>query len=125
MTYEEIYNQALKELCLFPGGVEDYRPAVEMHIKQLKEPIPNGIIIWLKNGDKIIYVADSQKEEQESKTVTVKQLEKMYDKFQKKLWKEHEDVRGDDMIELGYAEQFLQELLMEFGCWDSEVEDGT
>lgn len=65
MTYGEIYNQALKELCLSPGKVEDYRPAVEMYIKQLKEPIPNGIIIWLKNGDKIIYVADSQKEEQE------------------------------------------------------------
>ncbi len=60
--------------------------------------------------------------EQEPKTVTVKQLEEMYDKFQKKLWREHEDVRGDDMIEVGYAEQFLQELLMEFGCWDREVE---
>lgn len=59
---------------------------------------------------------------QEPKTVTVKQLEEMYDKFQKKLWREHEDVRGDDMIEVGYAEQFLQELLMEFGCWDREVE---
>ena len=63
MTYGEIYNQALEELCLSPGKVEDYRPAVEMHIKQLKEPIPNGIIIWLKNGDKIIYVADSEEEE--------------------------------------------------------------
>jgi hypothetical protein len=32
----------------------------------------------------------------------------------------HEDVRGDDMIEVGYAEQFLQDLLCEFGCWDEE-----
>lgn len=61
--------------------------------------------------------------EQDSKTVTVKQLEELYDKFQKELWREQEDVRGDDMIEVGYAEQFLQELLMEFGCWDREVEE--
>lgn len=52
--------------------------------------------------------------------IPIKQLEEMYDKFQQKLWREHEDVRGDDMIEVGYAEQFLQDLLMEFGCWDSE-----
>ena len=57
---------------------------------------------------------------QGDKTVTTKQLEEMYEKYQKKLWREHEDVRGDIMIELGYAEEFLQELLMEFGCWDSE-----
>lgn len=56
-------------------------------------------------------------------TVTTKQLEEMYEKYQKKLWREHEDVRGDSMIELGYAEEFLQELLMEFGCWDGEEQD--
>lgn len=26
------------------------------------------------------------------------------------------------MIEIGYAEQFLQDLLMEFGCWE-EADD--
>ena len=57
---------------------------------------------------------------QGEKTVTTKQLEEMYEKYQKKLWREHEDVRGDSMIELGYAEEFLQELLLEFGCWDGE-----
>lgn len=58
-----------------------------------------------------------------NKTVNVKQLEEMYDKFQKKLWSVHEDVRGDDMIEVGYAEQFLQDLLGEFGCWDEEMQN--
>ena len=57
-------------------------------------------------------------------TITIKQLEEMYDKFQKKLWHEHEDVRGDDMIEIGYAEQFLQDLLMEFGCWEEVASEG-
>ena len=56
-------------------------------------------------------------------TVTTKQLEEMYEKYQKKLWREHEDVRGDDMIEVGYAEEFLQELLMELGCWNGEEQD--
>lgn len=59
----------------------------------------------------------------ETKSVTIKQLEEMYTKFEQKLWREHEDVRGDDMIEVGYAEQFLQDLLAEFGCWDEEVEE--
>lgn len=58
-----------------------------------------------------------------TKSVTIKQLEEMYTKFEQKLWREREDVRGDDMIEVGYAEQFLQDLLAEFGCWDEEVEE--
>lgn len=57
-------------------------------------------------------------EKLKQETITIKQLEEMYDKFQKKLWHEHENVRGDDMIEIGYAEQFLQDFLMEFGCWE-------
>ena len=61
--------------------------------------------------------------EQEPKTVTVKQLEDMYDSYEKSLWREHEDVRGDDMVELGTAEQLLQEELCILGCWDDEVEE--
>ena len=60
---------------------------------------------------------------QDKTTITTKQLEEMYEKYQKKLWREHEDVRGDDMIEVGYAEDFLQELLMEFGCWEGEEQE--
>ncbi len=56
------------------------------------------------------------------KAIPIKQLEEMYEKYKKLLWKEQEDVRGDDMIMVGYAEQFLQDLLCELGCWDSEVE---
>lgn len=55
-----------------------------------------------------------------SKTVTVKQLEDMYNSYEKSLWREHEDVRGDDMVELGTAEQLLQEELCMLGCWDDE-----
>lgn len=61
--------------------------------------------------------------EQEPKTVTVKQLEEMYDSYETSLWREHEDVRGDDMVELGTAELLLQEELCILGCWDDEVEE--
>lgn len=51
-------------------------------------------------------------------TITIKQLEEMYDNFREKLWLKHESILGDEMIKIGYAEQFLQDLLMEFGCWE-------
>lgn len=57
------------------------------------------------------------------KAVTIERLEEMYEEFQSALWREREDVRGADMIEIGYAELFLQELLCMFGCWDEEEED--
>lgn len=40
--------------------VEDYRPAVKMHIPQLLRDIPNAIIVWLKDGSKVIYIAESE-----------------------------------------------------------------
>lgn len=63
----------------------------------------------------------AEKELRICKVVTTKQLEEMYQKFERKLWSVREDVRGDDMVEIGYAEQFLQDLLGEMGCWDEKV----
>lgn len=56
MTYEEIY----KEFCnKFPNTKrEDYRPADPMFIPQLMRGIPNAIIVWLKDGSKVIYIAN-------------------------------------------------------------------
>lgn len=56
-TYEDIYN----EFCgKFPhAGAEDYRPAVEMYVPQLSKGIPNAIIVWLKDGTKVIYIEES------------------------------------------------------------------
>ena len=59
----------------------------------------------------------------QTKVVTTKQLEEMYQQFERKLWSVHEDVRGDDMVEIGYAEQFLQDFLMEMGCWDETIQE--
>ena len=58
-TYEDIYKEFYDK---FPNAeVEDYRPAVGLYIPQLLEAIPNAIIVWLKDGTKIIYISKEDK----------------------------------------------------------------
>lgn len=58
MTWGDLYNEFCKK---FPDAdVEDYRPAVEVYIPQLAKGIPNAIIVWLKDGSKVIYIAESE-----------------------------------------------------------------
>ena len=58
MTYGEIYEEFCSK---FPNAeVNDYRPAVPMHIPQLMRGIPNAIIVWLKDGSEVIYIAESE-----------------------------------------------------------------
>lgn len=92
-------------------------------LKTIYEAAKNGELVPVELFNKVKKERDNL-EMLKQKTITIKQLEEMYDKFQKKLWREHEDVRGDDMIEIGYAEQFLQDLLMEFGCWEEVEAEG-
>lgn len=55
MTYKEIYEEFCNK---FPNAeIEDYRPAVSMFIPQLTSGIPNAIIVWLKDGSKVVYIA--------------------------------------------------------------------
>lgn len=61
MTYGEIFEEFCKK---FPNiKIEDYRPAVPIHIPQLSKDIPNAIIVWLKDKSKIIYIADKEEKE--------------------------------------------------------------
>ncbi len=55
-TYGDIYNEFRNKFPL--AEVMDYRPAVKMHIPQLSKDIPNAIIVWLKDGSEIIYIAE-------------------------------------------------------------------
>lgn len=41
----------------------------------------------------------------QNRIVTRQQLRNLFDEFDKKTWSESEDVRGDDMIEIGTARQ--------------------
>lgn len=58
MTYGDIYNEFCKK---FPNvEVVDYRPVSKMFIPQLSKDIPNAIIVWLKDGSKVIYIVESE-----------------------------------------------------------------
>lgn len=57
-TYGDIYEEFCKK---FPYiEVEDYRPAVTMHVPWLLKGIPNAIVVWLKDGSELIYIAESE-----------------------------------------------------------------
>jgi hypothetical protein len=58
-TYEEIYNDFCAKFPL--AKVEDYRPADPMFIPQLMRGIPYAIIVWLKDGSKVVYISESEK----------------------------------------------------------------
>ena len=58
MTYSDIYDEFCKK---FPNAeVKDYRPADEMYMHQILKGIPNAIIVWLKDGSIVIYIAESE-----------------------------------------------------------------
>lgn len=56
MTYGEIYTEFCETTNL-KDVVEDYRPCVEMYGAP---NISNAIIVWLKGGSKIIYIANDK-----------------------------------------------------------------
>lgn len=56
-TYHDIYREFSKK---FPDyEVDDYRPAdLSLVFKEVNCTIPNAIIVWLKNGEKLVYISD-------------------------------------------------------------------
>ena len=127
----EIYEALnwIKEAEYTPCGYiifNENKPEGQMKGKALKtifEAAKNGELVPVELFNQVKKERDNL-EKLKQGTITIKQLEEMYEKNQKKLWHEHEDVRGDDMVEIGYAEQFLQDLLMEFGCWEEVEAEG-
>ena len=67
MTYGDIFEKAVSIIGL--ENVNDYRPAVyEGRLNGMFDfphatCVPNTIMIWLKNGDRIVYRAAEPKEE--------------------------------------------------------------
>lgn len=58
--YVDIYNDFCKK---YPNiEVKDYRPATELYIPQLSRDIPKAIIVWLRDGSKMIYIAESEED---------------------------------------------------------------
>lgn len=128
MTIYEALNW-IKESDYTPCGYlifNNNKPEGQLKGKALKtifEAAKNDELVPIELFNQVKKERDNL-EKLKQETITIKQLEEMYDKFQKKLWHEHENVRGDDMIEIGYAEQFLQDFLMEFGCWEEVAAEG-
>lgn len=56
MTYGDIRKKAGENI---KQNIEDYRPACGLYVDGMDdcEQIPNAIICWLENGDKVIYIA--------------------------------------------------------------------
>ncbi len=58
MTYGDIYYEFCKK---FPNAeVSDFRPAMPQYFPHLVKPIPYAIIVWLKDGSKVVYIAESE-----------------------------------------------------------------
>lgn len=121
----EIYEALnwIKEAEYTPCGYiifNENKPEGQMKGKALKtifEAAKNDELVPVELFNKVKKERDNL-EKLKQEIITIKQLEEMYDKFREKLWLKHENILGDHMIKIGYAEQFLQDLLMEFGCWE-------
>ena len=52
-TYEDIFNNFVNETNIDKRTIDDYRPCCEM----FGVPnIANAIVVWLRNGAKVIYI---------------------------------------------------------------------
>jgi len=58
MTYGEIQKEFITFTELSSNKIDDYRPCSEMYDVPF---IENAIVVWLKNGSKIIYIHKNQK----------------------------------------------------------------
>lgn len=57
-TYGDIYDEFCNK---FPDvKIEDYRPADPMYIPQLLRGVPYAILVWLKDGSKVVYMSESE-----------------------------------------------------------------
>lgn len=58
MTYKDIQKEFSNK---FPNvEIEDYRPACGLYIDGVDDctQIPNAIVVWLKDGSKVIYITN-------------------------------------------------------------------
>lgn len=57
MTYKELYDQFFETTNIDRSLIDDYRPCCEL----FDVPnIPNAIVLWLRSGEKIIFIANEK-----------------------------------------------------------------
>lgn len=64
MTYGDIRKKAGE---VIEPNIEDYRPACGLYVDGMDdcEQIPNAIVCWLENGDKVIYIVKENENDRE------------------------------------------------------------
>lgn len=61
MTYDEIYKEFLDNLHIISKNkIVDYRPSGQGY--EDRDDIAGGIIVWFKDGSRIIYLPKNKKE---------------------------------------------------------------
>ena len=60
-TYQEIFENALRNLKLSKKDVKDWRPAYEIHMPSIKGEIKGAVIIWTNDGREILFVEKGTK----------------------------------------------------------------
>ncbi len=63
MTYGEIFNKFLEDTNITKNLINDYRPCAKMYGVP---NISNAIVVWLNNGNKIIYIVGEKYENTQS-----------------------------------------------------------
>lgn len=65
MTYGDIFKEFLEETNIMPSHINDWRPAIPPYFET---QLAHAIIVWLKNGNEIIFIsAKSKRMEKEKK----------------------------------------------------------
>ena len=61
MTYGDIFSELIIKLGMcFKKQVSDFRPATPLYTDDTK--LETGIIVWMKDGSKIVYIPKEEKE---------------------------------------------------------------
>lgn len=100
----KIYHKYIEDIMGRP--VWTHELASESVVEEIKE---KSKFDFLKLCDKATGSEDSD--------INRRKLRYLYAEFDRRTWSESEDVRGNDMIEVGTARQILCDLLGELGAW--------
>lgn len=65
-------------------------------------------------------MADLIEAQEPVKALTFAQIYEIVDRYEKTLWRDHEEVLGNSMIDIGQAEENLRGILLEHGLYCEE-----
>lgn len=64
LTYGDIFDEFCKK---FPNAeVDDFRPVAPIHVPEIPNGMAKSIVIWLKDGSRLIYTTKEQEKTDET-----------------------------------------------------------